>query len=83
VKMSCIASSIFPPGTVMTFGLVMNESWTMARRYGKSMPLGFAKRITTKLSSAVGMSSAMNGLDVSTVGTRWKLTWVRENCGVM
>jgi len=27
------------------------------------------------------MSRAMNGLDVSTVGTRWKFTCVRENCG--
>ena len=26
---------------------------------------------------------AANGFEVSTVGTRWKLRWVRENCGVM
>ena len=38
------------------------------------MPLGLAKRITTIDSSALGMSRAMNGLLVSTVGTRWKLT---------
>ena len=33
------------------------------------------------LSSALGMSRDMNGFDVSTVGTRWKLTCVSENCG--
>ena len=47
------------------------------------MPLGLAKRMTTMLSSALGMSLAMKGLEVSTTGTRWKLTWVRENCGQM
>ena len=35
------------------------------------------------LSSALGMSRAMKGFDVSTVGTRWKLTCVRANCGQM
>ena len=29
--------------------------------------------MTTRLSSGVGMSRAMNGLEVSTSGTRWKL----------
>jgi hypothetical protein len=37
------------------------------------MPLGLAKRITTMLSSALGMSRAMKGLLVSTIGTRWKV----------
>ena len=45
------------------------------------MPFGLANRMTTKLSSALGMCRAMNGFDVSTVGTRWKFTCVRENCG--
>ena len=36
-----------------------------------------------KLSSADGMYRAVNGSEVSTVGTRWKLTSVRENCGQM
>ena len=35
------------------------------------------------LSSAVGTSRAVKGFDVSTVGTRWKLTCVSENCGQM
>ena len=39
--------------------------------------------MTTKLSSAVGMVRAMNGFEVSTVGTRWKFTCVWENCGQM
>jgi hypothetical protein len=47
------------------------------------MPLGLAKRITTMLSSALGMSRAMKGLLVSTMGTRWKLTCVCANCGQM
>ena len=47
------------------------------------MPLGLAKRITTMLSSADGMSRAMKGSEVSTTGTRWKLTWVCANCGTM
>ena len=37
----------------------------------------------TKLSSGVGMSRAMKGLEVSTVATRWKLMSVSENCGTM
>ncbi len=55
VRMSCMASSIFPPGATMMFGRDMNESWIMDSRYGKSMPLGSAKRMTTKLSSGAGM----------------------------
>jgi hypothetical protein len=34
-------------------------------------------------SSALGISRAMNGLEVSTMGTRWKFTWVCMNCGQM
>ena len=39
------------------------------------MPLGSAKRMTTRLSSGAGMVRAMNGLDVSTHGTRWKFSY--------
>src|SRR5262252_627738 len=83
VKISCIASSILPPGTTIVLARDMNESWTIDSRYGKSVPLGLAKRITHRLSDAAGMSRAMNGLDVSTTGTRWKLTCVWVNCGQM
>ena len=40
------------------------------------MPFGLAKRMTSMLSSGVGMLREMNGLEVSTIGTRWKFTWV-------
>ena len=40
VKINCIASSIFPPGTTMMLGRDINESSRMDRNYGKSMPLG-------------------------------------------
>jgi len=39
VRMNCIARPIFPPGTTMVFGLLMNESCSIDSRYGKSMPL--------------------------------------------
>ncbi len=81
--MSCIASSILPPGTTMVLARLIHESWIMLSRYWKSMPLGLAKRITTTLSSADGMSRAMKGLEVSTIGTRWKFTCVWANCGTM
>ena len=55
----------------------------METRYEKSIPFGSLKRITTIDSSAVGIQRAMNGFDVSTVGTRWKLMSVNENCGQM
>src|ERR1017187_3787606 len=83
VKISCIANSIFPPGTTTVLARDIHESWIMLSRYGNSMPFGLAKRMTTMLSSADGISRAMNGLDVSTTGTRWKLTWVCANCGQM
>ena len=83
VKINCIASSIFPPGTTIVLARDMNESLIMFIRYWKSMPFGLAKRITQRLSSADGMSRAMNGFDVSTTGTRWKLTCVCANCGQM
>ena len=83
VKMSCMAISILPPGTTTVLARDMNESLIIDSRYGKSMPLGLAKRITTMLSSADGISRAMNGLLVSTVGTRWKFTCVCANCGQM
>ena len=59
----------------------MNDSLIIDSRYGKSMPRGFLKRITVMLSPAVGMSRAMNGFEVSTTGTRWKLMSVSPNCG--
>ena len=83
VKISCIASSILPPGTTIVLARDMNESWIMFSRYWKSMRFGLANRITTRLSSADGMSRAMNGFEVSTIGTRWKLTCVCVNCGQM
>src|SRR5581483_446526 len=55
VKMSCMARSILPPGHTMVFGRDMKESCNMDNRYGKSIPWGFAKRITRKDSSGVGM----------------------------
>jgi hypothetical protein len=51
VKISCMASSILPPGTTMVLARLIHESWIMLSRYWKSMPLGLAKRITTMLSS--------------------------------
>jgi hypothetical protein len=47
------------------------------------MPRGLAKRITRIDSAGVGIQRAMNGFDVSTIGTRWKLMSVSENCGQM
>ena len=79
-----MASPILPPGTTMVLRRDMNESCSIASRYGKSIPnfVGSLNRITMKLSSGAGMSRATNGFDVSTVGTRWKLMSVNENCGV-
>ncbi len=83
VKISCIANGIFPPGQTMVFARDMYESCNMDNRYEKSMPFGLRNRMTSMLSSALGTSRAMNGLDVSTVGTRWKFTCVSANCGQM
>ena len=47
------------------------------------MPRGLSKRMTTIDSSGVGIQRAMNGFEVSTVGTRWKLMSVSVNCGQM
>src|SRR5437762_2151069 len=70
VKMNCMARPICPPGTTILLGRLIHELCSTDSRYGKSMPLGLAKRITTSDSSALGTSLAMNGLLVSTVGTR-------------
>jgi hypothetical protein len=43
VKISCIASSILPPGTTMVLARLIQESLIMFSRYWKSMPLGLAK----------------------------------------
>ena len=43
------------------------------KRYGKSMPRGSRKRMMTIELVRVGIQRATKGLDVSTVGTRWKL----------
>src|SRR5262249_45382759 len=83
VKMSCMARSILPPGQTMVLARDMKESCSMESRYGKSIPRGLEKWITSMDSSGVGMNRAMNGFDVSTTGTRWKLMCVRENCGQM
>ena len=85
VRMISIAMPILPPGTTRVLRRDMNEPGSIASRFGKLILnlAGSAKRITTRLSSGVGMSRAMNGLEVSTVGIRWKLISVRENCGVM
>ncbi|MCY1382925.1 hypothetical protein D9M69_709990 [compost metagenome] len=50
----------------------MKELWIMLSKYGKSTPVffGLRKRITTQLSSMVGISLEMKGLEVSTAGTR-------------
>ena len=73
VKINCSARSILPPGQTMVLARDMNESCNIDNRYGKSMPRGLEKWITRKDSSGVGMNRAMNGLEVSTTGTRWKL----------
>jgi hypothetical protein len=43
------------------------------------MPRGLRKRITTIDSPGFGIQRAMNGFEVSTVSTRWKLmsVWVQ------
>ena len=78
-----IASPILPPGTTNVLMWEMNEPCNIASSQGKSIPSRLRKWITTKLSSSDGIPFAANGFEVSTVGTRWKLRWVRENCGVM
>src|SRR5210317_1849677 len=72
MRISSIASSILAPGTTIVLRREINESLIIASRKGKSISnlAGSRKRITIKLSSGVGTSRAMNGLDVSTVGTR-------------
>ena len=54
----------------MLFGRDMNESRIIRSKYEKSTPRDWAKRITSKLSSAVEMSRATNGFEVQPVGTR-------------
>ena len=54
----------------------VSSSWTGYARWARN-------RITTSDSAADGMVRATNGLDVSTVGTRWKLMCVWLNCGQM
>ena len=78
-----MARSSLSPAITMVLARDMNEPLVIDSRYGKAMPRGSAKRITSIDSSGVRIERAMNGLEVSTTGTRWKLIWVRENCGVM
>ena len=75
VRMISIAIPILPPGTTMVLRRDMNEPLIIDSKLVKSVlrMSGLRKRITTKLSSSVGISRAMNGFDVSTVATRWKL----------
>ena len=70
VRINCIAMSSFPPGMTIEFARDMKLSWIIDTSYGKSMPFGLRKRMTTIDSSGVGIQRAMNGLDVSTIGTR-------------
>jgi len=74
-----MARSSLLPGTTMELGRDMKLSWIIESRYGKSMPRGLAKRMTSIDSSGVGIQRAMKGLDVSTIGTRWKLMLVWVN----
>jgi hypothetical protein len=69
VKINCIAKPILPPGMTKVLGRVIIELCNIDKRYGKSIPLGLAKRITTILSSGLGISLAIKGFEVSTVGT--------------
>jgi hypothetical protein len=64
--MSSIDKTILPPGTTMVLRLEMKEFFIIANRHGKSTLnfFGSRKRMTTKLSSAVGMSRAINGFEV-------------------
>jgi len=83
VRISCIARSSFDPGITIEFARDMKLCGIIDSRYGKSMPRGFFRRITTIDSSGVGIQRAMNGFYVSTVGMRWKLMSVSVNCGQM
>ena len=87
VRISSIEKPILPPFTTRLVGLDMNESGIILSRKVGSMPnCSFTPRrkwMITKLSSGVGISRRMKGLEVSTVGTRWKLIWVSENWGQM
>jgi hypothetical protein len=62
VKTRCIARSIVPPGTTSGLARDMDDSCSMASRQGLSKLRGLAKRITTMLSSAIGIVRAMKGL---------------------
>src|ERR1700761_1597310 len=83
VRMSCIARSSFEPWITIELARDMKLFGIIDSKYGKSIPRGFLSRITTIDSSGVGIQRAMNGFDVSTVGTRWKLISVSVNCGMM
>src|SRR5258707_12572259 len=83
VKMNCIANPICPPGTTILLGRLIHELCSTEMRYGKSMPLGFANRITTIDSSAVGTPIAAKGLLGSPAGTPAKLASERLNAGQM
>ena len=82
LSMACAMSS---PGTTSVSARERNAPCSPASSSSKSTgrrPRGFTW-ITSRLSSARGMSCGTNGLEVSTSGTRWKFTSVRENCGAM
>ena len=76
-----MAMSSLPPGMTIEFARLMKLLWIIESRYGKSIPCGLRKRMTTIDSSGVGIHRATKGFDVSTVGTRWKLMSVWLNCG--
>src|SRR5689334_7357612 len=73
VRINDIACAIAAPGTTIVSGLEMNACAMLSRNPSSSALLACPNRITSKLSSGFGMPSAANGLDVSTMGTRWKL----------
>src|ERR1700682_6189034 len=81
VRMSCIARSSFDPWITIELARDMKLFGIIDSRYGKSITRGFFSRITTIDWSCVGIQRAMNGFEVSTVGTRWKLMSVSANCG--
>ena len=61
----------------------LRETIAQALAAGKNKILLEMSGVTTIDSSGVGIQRAIKGLDVSTVGTRWKLMSVSVNCGQM
>ena len=83
VKISCIARSILPPGT--DDGVRPRHEGVVQHRQqvGEVDAARIGEADHQHALVGVGTWRAMNGFDVSTTGTRWKLMCVRENCGQM